>query len=502
MATVVFRAYFGRSEEPQHLRRAAGETIYDPSYFGPTHKELLRRGASRVMVHTTVSAAMDCAAHKALWTCRLFEDREKGGLFIVDAEDNLVTRIGEHRDGLLRVHHECDKCDSERVHCCHVPAAVCCYEAACFSDSPMRALIRKIRSGPAPSPWYEGRREKAYIRLMDELYYTMRHVRAMDRNFWLLPADDNREALERHGGAELEPGGGPPRGRSRKGGGAPSRGGVDWSRYALPGELTAGEEGMVPRGVYYVDRSGEERLATEVVGNADPLLIMGPAGTGKSRLARRVFEHLRLPMLVISASADRDYYSLVASTALKDGSTLQVEAKLLTAARRGYGLLIEEVSSLRPDRAIILNSILQERELDLGTGTTRLHPRCRIIATANEGDCYAGSGGLDPSTFDRFVPLYLDYLDRETEALVVEAESENRERETVRKMVALAAESRNLYRLGELSRPITTRDCIRWAKYSRTDEPVLVAKRMLLPSAAGDEREMVTLREHLDNLFP
>ena len=81
----------------------------------------------------------------------------------------------------------------------------------------------------------------------------------------------------------------------------------------------------------------------------------------------------------------------------------------------GYGLLIDEIASIKPDRAMFLNSILQEREIDLGTGTVMLHDDCRVIGTCNEGEEYVGSIGLDPSTTDRFVPMYLDYADEKTE---------------------------------------------------------------------------------------
>ena len=502
MARIRFDSYYGSCARKyrMHISYRDGDTIEDRLYFSPTHRKLLKEGHPSVQAYSNISAAMDWVVYSALWRADVHRTADGDGLHVAIPDGGTVysIKIAENGDGSLKIHHICPECTKARIGCLHIPAAFCCYEAARSRSTPMYRLAASLReAGKRGRGKYQGAQERDFIRLMDEVYYQMRYVRQMDRHFELVPREPDAPGGEKLiiGSEVLETG--PSSEEELKPPVAP----VDWSAYRIERDLSPEEREMVPSGVFYVDRGGEEQLATEVVFNRDPLLLVGPASVGKSRLARKVFEHLGLPLLVVSASGDRDFYSLVATTGLRGGETVEVEAKILTAARKGYGILIDEVASLKPDRAMLLNSLLQEREVDLGTSTVVLHPDCRVVATCNQGEEYTGSGRLDPSTLDRFVPLHLDYLDERCEVKVVCSESGNEDESLAAKMVEVASRTRRSYLHGEISKPITTRDLIRWAKYSKGGDPLKVAEMMVVKAVAGDEEELLALRDLLEEVF-
>lgn len=506
--------YFRGRDAPVHLDRENGEKIENRAYFGPTHIEMLRKGQpSFIQDHSNVSAVMDEIAHLVLWEAGVYEDRERGGVFVVvpgsEGSQKQYMRISlNDTSGKMEfeLSHCCEDCrdlhGGGRGACKYIIVAVAAFEAVRKGNSPVKKLARIALKSCRPDCVNTGRQETTYIRLMDELYYSARY--RLDLENRLLMNNDcvPRATFERCRGSRLVI-------SEKKSPVEQVEDGVDnggkeefdWKKLRVRRRLNARERALVPRATFYLEQNGEEKLAARVVHAKDPLLIVGPAGVGKSRLARKVFERLRLPLLVISASSDRDLYSLVASTGLKKGETCEVPAKILTGSRMGYGLLIDEIASLRPDRAMFLNSILQEREIDLGTETVRLHEDCRIVATCNEGDEFIGSTGLDPSTLDRFVSIYLGYTSEDIEMDVVAHESGSGDRETIRRMIRVGDKVRRLYEHGEMSRPVTTRDIIRWARYSEGSDPLEIAGHILVPSVAKDPEERMALEDLLEEVF-
>ena len=500
----MFDKFYRGSEPAPHLNRVTGERIEDPAYFGPTHKRLLKKGPSWIQPVTTVSAEIDRAVHAALWEAQVFKEKRKSKVLLVVARGDTprkkhYMRVTTDNSGHLIMSHTCPDCSVGTAGCHHVMLAVCAFESVVGGPSGIPSLVKQVQEACEPDSVYTGEAERRYLCLCDELYYFTRYTLTNNQMCTIEKTPAPKKYFDTFHGARVQVGDakGQPRvvtGQVR----VKREPKPDWKRYRVERELTDGEKAIVPADVYYVDSAGEELFATEAAFQRDPLLIVGPAGIGKSRLARRVFEHLGLPLMVVSASSDRDLYSLVAGVGLKGGETVEIPGSILTAARSGYGLLIDEIASLKPDRAMFLNSVLQERELDLGTETVKLHKDCRIVATCNEGDEFIGSFGLDPSTLDRFVPLYLDYLKPRAEAEVVARESGNEDQLMVSKMVDIAAKTRRLYKHGEMSKPITTRDLVRWAKYSKSGSPVKVARMTIVPAAAKDDEEKLALQDMIE----
>lgn len=521
-AKLVFYSFLkGNSNWNMLVDRDHGSIIMDQMYFGPTHEALLKDKKAKVQGFTTVSAKMDKAVSWGLSFTEIYEDKRGNCIYLKvpsssGAASSYTIAIGGDDGEYLRIAHECKACEEEGskgetvAHCYHIPLAVMCWEAVRKEDSEMRRLIKKVfglNYSPEKLIPKESELERHYLRLLDEVYYVCRHTRRMDEHFELFQPGHVEYDFEKYAGKKIElPDGymGCGKNKAKTVSKQPKKEKIDWSAYKVKGRrFNSKERKLIPQDVFYVSRKGEEKLACEILKGGDPLLLIGPSATGKSRLAMKAFseQRLRLPVLTLNASEDRDYFSLIESTKLNEQGTYEVEAKILQAAERGYGLILNEVASLRPGTGIILNGILAEREIDLGDRTVKLHRDTRICATCNEGSEYTGSVGLDPSTFDRFVPIYLDYLDEDLEVEVVAKESGNEDVKTIGKMARVARLSRMLHREGELHKPITTRDLIRWAKYSRKNDPLEIAELILTEAIAKDEAELLAVRNKMEEVF-
>ena len=151
-----------------------------------------------------------------------------------------------------------------------------------------------------------------------------------------------------------------------------------------------------------------ERLYAMGIRNA---WMVGPAGCGKSTMARNFAEAKGLPYLCISCSIGTSATEFVGyKYPTREGTSF---AALYA---KPSVLLIDEMPALDPSVAQVLNAALANDEIETTTGLVRRHKDCLIIATSNTygrgaDRQYVANNQLDSSTIDRFVGgiLEVDY---------------------------------------------------------------------------------------------
>lgn len=150
----------------------------------------------------------------------------------------------------------------------------------------------------------------------------------------------------------------------------------------------------------------------KIVGQARKhLLMVGPAGTGKSKLASQIAEALSLPFREISLSP------AMSPTALL--GYMQAEGKYVTTAFRqvyehGGVFHFDEMDNAHPSILAVINAALANGHCEFPDGRITKHPDTRIVASANTygrgpDRVYVGRQALDGSTLDRFVVVPVDY---------------------------------------------------------------------------------------------
>lgn len=156
-------------------------------------------------------------------------------------------------------------------------------------------------------------------------------------------------------------------------------------------------------GFNFTDLEPDEKLRRTIKAGIKNIWMVGPAGCGKSTMARNVAESMELPYLCISCGI---------GTSATEFIGYKYPTRETTRFSEYYAkpsiILIDEITALDPAVAQILNAALANDEIETTTGLVHRHPKCIIIATSNTFGfgCdrqYVANNQLDASTIDRFI---------------------------------------------------------------------------------------------------
>lgn len=177
-----------------------------------------------------------------------------------------------------------------------------------------------------------------------------------------------------------------------------------------------------------------------------PIHFRGPAGTGKSTLAKHIAGKIGRPTSLIHGDEELTSSSLVGgesgyrfkrvrdnfiSSVLKEEEVMTkgwVDNRLTEACRYGHTLIYDEFTRSRPEANNVLLSVLQDKMLTLsnesypGNPYLEVHPNFTAIFTSNPEE-YAGTHKTQDALGDRMVTIDLEYPDYETELGIVYAKA-------------------------------------------------------------------------------
>lgn len=152
-------------------------------------------------------------------------------------------------------------------------------------------------------------------------------------------------------------------------------------------------------------------VATQVVGQNIPLLLVGPAGGGKSTAGEQIAHMLNLPFYLQGAASGTHEY-----IGYKDGAGQYHTTPFRAAFENGGLFMAEELDSGSPDVPLILNAGLANGHMSFPDHPSPIkrHADFRIIANANTygngaDRIYVGRTQLDGATIDRFAILDWNY---------------------------------------------------------------------------------------------
>jgi cobaltochelatase CobS len=192
-------------------------------------------------------------------------------------------------------------------------------------------------------------------------------------------------------------------------------------------------EVKLPSGIINTLPEAPHRQFTELLGLVEEghnnLLMVGPAGCGKTTLAKNLAQALGRDFGFISLSAGVTETHLMGRTLPQaDGSWKFVPSRFVTVYENGGVYLLDEIDAADANVMVAINAALANGVLVTPDGTIhKRHEQCIIIAAANTwgrgGDLmYVGRNQLDASTIDRFclATLFVQY-DEDLEQELVKA---------------------------------------------------------------------------------
>lgn len=185
-----------------------------------------------------------------------------------------------------------------------------------------------------------------------------------------------------------------------------------------------------------------------IVESGMPVLLEGPAGTGKSTLAMQIAESLALSFHSISCTKQMSVNALLGFISING---VYIRTQFREAFEHGGLFLLDEIDAADPNVLLTLNTI-ENGFISFPDGIVKAHESFRLIATANpsnEHSIYTGRSKLDFSTKDRFFTITID-RDESLELSLTSPE-----------ILANATVARKLLIDHGITTPITMRDTIR-----------------------------------------
>ena len=197
-----------------------------------------------------------------------------------------------------------------------------------------------------------------------------------------------------------------------------------------------------------------------------PVLMSGPAGTGKTSAAAAVAAALGRPFAIVHAASVRDSSEWFGSQTLHSGRVAWQDSPLVAALEcEGCIVLVDEVNRAATAAQSALLSVCDHQR------TVSIPQRAEpitvargvvLIATANIGYEYSATGALDAAYLDRCIRVETAYLPEQEEARTLSARGATEA--DARRIAALAASTRDEEWLATHGRPLSTRAAITSAR--------------------------------------
>lgn len=142
----------------------------------------------------------------------------------------------------------------------------------------------------------------------------------------------------------------------------------------------------------------------------EPVLLTGPAGTGKNYIAKQVADALGLEFYFSNAVTQE--YKI---TGYGDANGNFVSTQFYEAFTKGGLFLLDEMDASCPEALIVLNCAIANRYFDFPViGRVQANENFRVIANANTFGTgatmeYVGRNQLDAATLNRFALVEVNY---------------------------------------------------------------------------------------------
>jgi MoxR-like ATPase len=236
------------------------------------------------------------------------------------------------------------------------------------------------------------------------------------------------------------------------------------------------------------------------------VLLKGPTGSGKTKLAETLSNLFQQPMHSINCSIDMDAEALLGFKTIenqKGSTTIKfVSGPVVKAMKSGHLLYIDEINMAKPETLPILNGVLDYRRMITNPFTgevIKADKNFGVIAAINEG--YVGTVPLNEALKNRFVVIDVPYIQGQELNNVLQSQSRLTDQKLLNTFTKLSADLLALVHNGQVSEEAASiRALIDTCDLAGFLPPLRAIERGIVDKLE-DEREKAAIRNLAETLF-
>jgi nitric oxide reductase NorQ protein len=236
------------------------------------------------------------------------------------------------------------------------------------------------------------------------------------------------------------------------------------------------------------------------------VLLKGPTGSGKTKLAETLSAIFEQPMHSINCSVDLDAEALLGFKTIQERNsktTIEfIPGPVIQAMTEGHLLYIDEINMAKPETLPILNGVLDYRKTITNPFTgevIKAKETFGVIAAINEG--YVGTVPLNEALKNRFVVIEVPYIQGDALKAVLKTQSHLLDETLIEKFVTLSADLITQVKNGQISEEAASiRALIDTCDLAVYLPPLRAIQRGIIDKLE-DEREKAAIQNIAETLF-
>ncbi|NUI80533.1 ATP-binding protein [Staphylococcus borealis] len=237
------------------------------------------------------------------------------------------------------------------------------------------------------------------------------------------------------------------------------------------------------------------------------ILLKGPTGWGKTKLAETLSATVDTPMHQVNCSVDLDAESLLGFKTIKTNDQGQqeivfIDGPVIKAMREGHILYIDEINMAKPETLPILNGVLDYRRqlTNPFTGEViKAAPGFNVIAAINEG--YVGTLPMNEALKNRFVVIQVDYIDGDILKDVIKQQSQLQDDAIIEQIIKFNEDLRTMSKQGQISEEAASIRALIDLSDLITVMPIERAIQRTIIDKLEDEREQQAIKNAIELNF-
>ncbi len=236
------------------------------------------------------------------------------------------------------------------------------------------------------------------------------------------------------------------------------------------------------------------------------LLLKGPTGSGKTKLAEFLSFLFSQPLHSVNCSVDLDVEALLGFKTLvqqEDRNVIEfIQGPIIKAMNKGHFLYIDEINMAKPETLPVVNGVLDHRRSITNPFTGEIVSASEgfgVIAAINIG--YIGTTPLNEALKNRFVVIDVPYLQgAELKSLLLK-QSILKDESIIDRFVQLSADLIVLTQMGQISDEAASIRALMDACDLVTYLPPIRAIQRAIIDKLEDEREQAAVYNIAETLF-